>query len=554
MDKSGDSAKKALRKIVPWVKVEDDNELSQDEPAITIAPEIVHSQREQAWGPTPVDGLPARPPWAMAGFPATIDELLELSQLQHRTTCFRGETVVGLSLELASAGPGQLLTRMASRGITKVGDRQRLVGSLTRATRELQMAVSSLLGPSLEQRLDGLIGVNLLPLVATFPRCESAAIASAASGVAGSLSIAGVVDAISVGGVVESSMQEVLDAFKEQHLGWLSELQVDLLRTLAIFVLACVLDTGLKADGALADLQDYRLLSEAMGLLPLSPIHEAWHQALPQRCNTGPGGPMVILSPPRAHLWSGAGGLLPRSVTVIPAVMGGQLPEPTIHECGQAARRTLTRGEIGILCSNAMAWQRALDAGWEWALILEDDAHFQKDTQGTSLQSFLARLPSLIDAASAQDPDWSILVLSPVNTPYDFFKGTPAHCIPHILGSRDCLRAPQPLPKPPHHNTTRPSLPPSWRRACPTYHAFAWVYRRPLMEHCVADFAKRDPPLEPLDIWVWEVAALHGLLGHALAPLPTALIDRGANLHSIKEQQDDQRFLNQVYAERGYGK
>ena len=72
------------------------------------------------------------------------------------------------------------------------------------------------------------------------------------------------------------------------------------------------------------------------------------------------------------------------------------------------------------------------------------------------------------------------------------------------------------------------------------------------METLVKDFQARDPPLEPLDIWVWEVAAARGMLGKTVC-VNKPLIDRAA-MASVKEQQDDQNFLNKVYAERGYGK
>jgi hypothetical protein len=496
-----------------------------------------------------------------------LSRLLDASGLQHRADLFTcDESVVDLALELAtsSATAAALVHRLTNLGLTKVGERQRLVGVLTRATRQLQMATASLLGPELEARLADVAGANLFALVATFPRSEESAVVAQTSAT-GALSIAGVVEAVIVGGVVEAAMADLLGTFAAQRLEWLTDLQVERLRSLSIFVLLCLLDTGLKPDGALAVLSaEQRQLCEGTGLLPLSSADALWRAALPQSCATGPGGPMLILSPPRSHLWSET----PPCLMVIPAVMGGTLPEAKVSRCLASARRTLTRGELGILCSNALAWRRALDAGWDWALVLEDDAHFNGDEQGMSLASFLARLPALIDAATAHDPEWSLLVLSPVNTPYDFFRGTPEYCVPQLMASPSLIRQPQALPKPKagvklessrasagggSGTETGPSLSSCWRRCPPTYHAFAWIYRRPLMERCVADFAALDPPLEPLDIWVWEVAAAHGLLGHALC-LSQPLIDKGKNLHSIKEQQDNRDFLNRVYAERGYGK
>ena len=59
----------------------------------------------------------------------------------------------------------------------------------------------------------------------------------------------------------------------------------------------------------------------------------------------------MILSPPRKHLWQN----LPPALGVLPAVMGRELRDEKIDEVQLAARRTLTRGEIGILHSNAHA-------------------------------------------------------------------------------------------------------------------------------------------------------------------------------------------------------
>ena len=55
-----------------------------------------------------------------------------------------------------------------------------------------------------------------------------------------------------------------------------------------------------------------------------------------------------------------------------------------------------------------------------------------------------------------------------------------------------------------------------------------------------------------LQIWVWEVLGKHNLLNKALC-VDRPLVDRRA-MQSIKDMQDDPKFLNQVYAERGYGK
>lgn len=179
-------------------------------------------------------------------------------------------------------------------------------------------------------------------------------------------------------------------------------------------------------------------------------------------------------------------------------------------------------------------------------------------------------------------PDWQLLVLSPVNTPYDFFKGTPAHVIPHIIGSPQLIRAPVDLPAAEPRGAV--ALPPCWQRSPPSYHAFGWVYRAPLMAKLAEGFRLREPALEPLDIWVWELMAAHGVLDKALCtsrPLVRAGVRPGGT-DSIKDQQDgerppesnptharrrpprsaprrarpsaaDPKFLANLYRERGYG-
>ena len=171
------------------------------------------------------------------------------------------------------------------------------------------------------------------------------------------------------------------------------------------------------------------------------------------------------------------------------------------------------------------------------------------------------RLPALVESATARDPDWQLLVLAPVNTPYDFFSNTPAWCIPAILDDPELVRRPTELPPLPGEvegggaaNATPLQLPPCWRRCPPTYHAFGWIYRRPAMQVLSRALHARSPPLDPLDIWVWEALALHGMLGKALCP-PSPLVQGSAGgATSIKEKQDDPEYLRRLYTERGYGK
>ena len=57
-----------------------------------------------------------------------------------------------------------------------------------------------------------------------------------------------------------------------------------------------------------------------------------------------------------------------------------------------------------------------------------------------------------------------------------------------------------------------------------------------MMELLVEGLRARSPPLNPLDVWVWEVMALHGLLGRALSPavVEARERDKGTSLTPAK--------------------
>ena len=594
------SAVKALRRVVPWVHEEPgivpgslshetsgdhgvQDELSEEAStaaamsavAASIAasvawnrPPLQPRQRPapDAAAPAPDAPSPAldvaavrATPWQMiAGFPPDVDGLLELAELQERRATFTGESIVDVVLRFARLGTAEMSRELAERQpeIGSVGERQRLLNTLGRITHQLHGAMASLLDPTLEARLAGLAGDNLLAFVSTFPRSEEAAVSAIES-----VSIESVVNAIFHDA---PGLERLRDRLVATSLGWLTDSQVNELRTLACLTLACVLDSGLSETGALASLQAYRQLCEAALLLPpLPPSREcsAWLKKSKFATEAGTGAAVVIVSQPRFHLWN----RMPPALRFLPAIMGAGLPLSVIGECCAAARRTLTRGEIGILHSNHKAWSQALEMGMEWVLIFEDDAVLVPPAGGTTpadnggsgevtcqaMRSFLSRLPMLIDAATMHDPEWQLLVLTPVNVPYDFFRETPARCIPLTLSSTQLIRKPVEL-KPPSPCNGSGGMHGGWQRCPPTYHAFAWVYRRPLMQKLVDAFVARQPCLEPLDIWVWEVMAQEGMLGKALCPRSPIVDKRG--LASIKDSQDDPSFLRWVYEQRGYGK
>ena len=79
-----------------------------------------------------------------------------------------------------------------------------------------------------------------------------------------------------------------------------------------------------------------------------------------------------------------------------------------------------------------------------------------------------------------------------------------------------------------------------WKRIGPTFHAFGWIYRAPLMRALVNAFDKLlVPKLNPIDVWVWEVLAEAQLLGKALAPKHPLVgtNDMPGGLTSLREAQ-----------------
>ena len=68
-----------------------------------------------------------------------------------------------------------------------------------------------------------------------------------------------------------------------------------------------------------------------------------------------------------------------------------------------------------------------------------------------------------------------------------------------------------------------------------------WVYSAPLMRELLEAWEAREPPLNPLDVWVWEVMALNGMLGAALAPTTPLVLtsETPGSSTSIRTQQND---------------
>ena len=52
------------------------------------------------------------------------------------------------------------------------------------------------------------------------------------------------------------------------------------------------------------------------------------------------------------------------------------------------------RAQVGILRSNGRAWRTAIEAGWEWAMVAEDDMVYAHGTAG----QLVGLLPLLVQA------------------------------------------------------------------------------------------------------------------------------------------------------------
>ena len=82
------------------------------------------------------------PPWAIAGFPADVPELLARCQLEHHTHSFAETNIVSLVLQHSLLGHAAFMQHLGDCGLTKVGERMRLSTELLRASRGLQSAAA----------------------------------------------------------------------------------------------------------------------------------------------------------------------------------------------------------------------------------------------------------------------------------------------------------------------------------------------------------------------------------------------------------------------------
>ena len=241
--------------------------------------------------------------------------------------------------------------------------------------------------------------------------------------------------------------------------------------------------------------QEERRLCEGLELLAMGPHTSAWHKR-----PLGEGGAQLILSHSRMHKWS----FIPPSLRIQKAVMGSEMGRRELERINSWARRPMSPGEIGIVSSNVECWEHALDCGWEWTLVLEDDCKI--GLPGGALQ-LLSLLPLIVNSANDNSAnDWQLLCLSPHGLEPFYDLCEPSH-IPGLFGAAmpSWARRPKRLGDS------------GWKRVGPSFHAFGWIYRAPLMKKLVHAFRQKAPPLNPVDVWVWEVMAEHGMLGAALS-------------------------------------
>lgn len=249
-----------------------------------------------------------------------------------------------------------------------------------------------------------------------------------------------------------------------------------------------------------------RRVCEGLELLATGAHNAAWH-ARP----LGAGGAQLILSNGRRHKWA----FIPPTLRVQEAVAGASLDQDDMADAAAWARRRLSAGEVGALKAHAACWEHALAQEWDWCLVLDDAA--KADLSGGTVQ-LLALLPEIAASAKAQEKDWQLLVLSPHGIE-PFYELLDTTHIPSLVGDAAPAWARRP-------KTLGDS---GWRRVGPTFHPVAWVYRASLMRALIDGLEQRAPPLNPLDVWVWEVLAQNEMLGLALAPkVPLVLTNDAA--------------------------
>ena len=138
------------------------------------------------------------------------------------------------------------------------------------------------------------------------------------------------------------------------------------------------------------------------------------------------------------------------------------------------------------------------------------------------LSASLLSLGLISSSLQSHPSPWQLLSLSPVDSA-DFYNVCDPTHIPALFGDAApaWARKPKPCPAAAGDSTS------GWQRIGPTFHAFGWVYKAPLMQALLDAFDEGEPALNPLDVWVWEAMAVNGMLGHALAPTSVLVDARG---------------------------
>ena len=134
----------------------------------------------------------------------------------------------------------------------------------------------------------------------------------------------------------------------------------------------------------------------------------------------------------------------------------------------------------------------------------------------------------LTPSSSSHPPPLQLLALTPHGLEPFYELCEPTH-IPSLIGEA----APAWARRPKRLGDS------GWMRIGPSFHAFGWIYRKPLMQRLVASMEMCSPPLNPLDVWVWEVMAENGMLGRALATNTPLVMtnDMPGGVGSVRESQ-----------------
>lgn len=235
-------------------------------------------------------------------------------------------------------------------------------------------------------------------------------------------------------------------------------------------------------------------LALAAGLLRHKDLLPGWDSAL-----LGHGGAVGMVQDGEDVRW------WPKAARVL--MSSGSVGADRLRSAGamEHSVRPLTATELTVLEDYRRAWLFANQSGWEWVMLIKG-SFVRKQ-----VIDMIFMAPAIVQAAAARDADWRLIVLSKVSTERFFRVCTPGH----VTKLREATFPPFRRPA-----GTRGG----WDHVAPTLGLELAVYRRALYEAMLGALERLRPPLNPVDVWTWQVLQEEGGLAHALAPSRTAAL------------------------------